>query len=128
MMPTRQINRDQVTAEARAKTIWGDSREEVLKFLMIQGFSAAEATELADEMFQERAATIRGIGVKKMFIGVPLMAVPVASWFFFLSLRVIPMKLFAITIMIGLYGMYCLLKGVIMFVSPKSEPGDIGDK
>jgi hypothetical protein len=64
MLPIHPINREQVEAEARAKVVWGDAREEVLKYLMIQGVSAAEATDLTDEMFQERAASIRGIGLK----------------------------------------------------------------
>ena len=128
MMPTRQINRAQVEAEGRAKVTWGDSREEVLKFFMIQGLTAAEAVELADGMFRERALEIRGLGIKRICIGVPLMAVPVAAWFYFLTLRIIPVKLFALTVMVGLYGLYLLLSGVIMFVAPKSEPGDLGAK
>jgi hypothetical protein len=128
MLPIHPINREQVEAEARAKVVWGDPREEVLKYLMIQGLSAAEATDLADEMYQERAATIRGLGLKKFLLGIPLMAVPVATWFYFLSIRVMSAKLLGIAIMIGLYGMWLFMKGMIMFVSPKSEPGDIGDK
>src|SRR5580765_5383996 len=123
MMPTRPIDREKAETEARAKCTWGDSREEVLKCLLMHGISAAEATELADEMFQERAAAIRGVGLRKIFIGIPLMIVPFAAWFFFLSMRVIPMKLFAITIMVGLYGIYSLMRGIIMFVSPNTEPG-----
>jgi hypothetical protein len=128
MLPIRPIDRTQVIAEARAKATWGDSREEVLKYLMIQGLSAAEATELAGEMFRERAVTIRAIGFKKTCMGVPLIAVPIASWFYFLSLRIIPAKLLGLTIMVGLYGMWLLIRGLIMFISPKSEPGDVGAK
>jgi hypothetical protein len=128
MLPIRPIDRTQVIAEARAKVTWGDSREEVLKYLMIQGLSAAEATELAGEMFQERAAAIRVIGIKKIFMGVPLIAVPIAAWFYFLSLRIIPAKLFGLTLMVGLYGMWLFIQGLVMFMSPKSEPGDVGAK
>lgn len=128
MLPIHPINREQVEAEARAKVVWGDAREEVLKYLMIQGLSAPEATALADEMYQERAASIRAIGLKKFIMGIPLMAVPVAAWFYFLSIRVMSAKLLGLAMVIGLYGAYLFLKGMIMFVSPKSEPGDVGDK
>jgi hypothetical protein len=30
--------------------------------------------------------------------------------------------------MVGIYGAYCFLKGMIMFFSPKSEPGDVSEK
>jgi hypothetical protein len=128
MIPTRPIDREKAETEARAKAFWGDSREDVLKFLMMNGINAAEATTLVEGIFQERAEEIRRIGLRKIFIGIALMAVPVVAWFVFMSLHFLPMKLFAVTVMVGLYGTYLLLKGTIMFVSPKSEPGDVGDK
>jgi hypothetical protein len=129
MIPTRPIDREQVETEARAKTFWGDSREEVLKFVMMQGFSAVEATELVNTLFQERAEEIRAAGIKKICLGIVLMAVPVATWILFVTvIHIIFIKVLALTIMAGLYGTYCLLKGLIMFFSPKSEPGDVGDK
>ena len=129
MLPIVPIDRDQVECEARAKTFWGDSREEVIKYLMMQRISAAEATELADGMFAERAQIIRGAGVKKIVIGIPLMILPVASWIFCMAqFRMVPLKLWAFTVIAGIYGMYCLFKGLIMFFSPKSEPGDCSEK
>jgi hypothetical protein len=129
MLPIRPMDRDQVEIEARAKTFWGDSRDEVVKYIMMQGVSAGEATELADGLFVERAQIIRAAGVKKIIIGIPLMALPVVLWFVFLAtIRFVPIKLWALTLMAGLYGMYCLFKGLIMFFSPKSEPGDCSEK
>src|SRR4051812_41722253 len=129
MLPIRPIDRHQVECEARAKTFWGDPREEVVKYLMIQGINATEATEMADEMFAERAQIIRGCGMKKIIIGIPLMILPVASWFFFvIQFRFVPLKIWALTLMAGIYGMYCFFKGMIMFFSPGSEPGDCSEK
>src|SRR5690349_11043902 len=129
MLPIRQMDRDQVETEARAKTFWGDSREEVIKYIMMQGINAAEATELSEGLFAERAQIIRGAGVKKVIIGIPLIALPIVLWFVFLAtLRFVPIKLWALTCMAGLYGMYCLFKGLIMFFSPNSEPGDCSEK
>lgn len=128
MLPVTPIDRDKVETEARAKTYWGDSREEVTKFLMMNRFSAAEATEIAAEMFAERAATIRGAGLKKIVMGSLMVLFPIASWIFFIAvIHLIFIKIWALTLMVGLYGMYCLIKGLIMFFSPGSEPGDVSE-
>ena len=129
MLPIRPIDRHQVECEARAKTLWGDSREEVVKYLMIQGINATEATELAGELFSERSAIIRGAGLKKIIMGLPMMAFPVGAWIFFVvEFRFVPIKLWALTVMVGIYGMYCFFKGLIMFFSPGSEPGDVSGR
>ncbi len=129
MLPIRPIDRHQVEIEARAKTFWGDSREEVVKYLMMQGISAAEATELEGGMFAERVAIIRGAALKKIFISLPLMALPVVFWIFCaVEFHMVPLKIWALTVIAGVYGMYCLIKGAIMFISPGSEPGDVSEK
>jgi hypothetical protein len=87
-----------------------------------------EASEIVQALFQERAATIRRNGVKKVIGGTMLACVPVVAWFIFQSVGIIPMKIFALTIMVGLYGAYMILKGTIMFTAPKSEPGDVSDQ
>ena len=99
-----------------------------MKYLMMQGISATEATEIADELFSERAATIRGGGVKKIVMGIGMILLPIVTWIFFVAvIHLIFIKIWAITLMVGLYGMYCLIKGVIMFFSPGSEPGDVSE-
>jgi hypothetical protein len=129
MLPIRPIDREQVECEARAKTLWGDPREEVVKYLMMQGINAAEAMALADEMFAERTKCIRGCGVKKILIGIPLMAFPVVSWIFMVAVfRFMFIKIWAFTAVAGLYGFYCFIRGMIMFFSPGSEPGDVSEK
>jgi hypothetical protein len=120
-----QIDRPQAEVEARAKISWGDPPTEVIKFLMMNGFTAQEATAVVQEMFAERAATIRKNGFVKIVLGSVLVCVPIAFYITCASVGIIPMKLFALTIMVGLYGAYTLLKGIIMVVAPKSEPGDV---
>jgi hypothetical protein len=129
MLPIRPIDRHQVECEARAKTLWGDPREEVVKYLMMQGINATEATELAKGLFSERSAIIRGAGLKKIFMGIPMMAFPVVAWIYMVVVyRFLFVKLWALTLMVGIYGMYCFFKGLIMFFSPGSEPGDVSEK
>ena len=114
--------------EARAKILWGDPPREVARYLMMQGFAAAEATELVNELFQERAATIRGDGIKKIFMGIGLILVPIIAWFSFMSFGRLFVKLFALTIMAGLYGVYVLIKGIFMTMAPKSVAGDASEQ
>jgi hypothetical protein len=94
---------------------------------MIQGIGHEEADGLVRAMFQERAAAIRTSGVGKMLMGGLLMAVPVVAYIIFALIGVISIKLFAITVIIGLWGAWMELKGIIMFLSPKSEQGDVSD-
>jgi hypothetical protein len=122
------IDRNQVEHEARAKIFWGDPPEEVTKFLMMQGVHVQEASQLVQEMFLERAATIRGIGMRKILMGIPLICIPIGAWFYFASIKILPVKIFALTVMAGLWGAWLLLKGCIMFFFPKSEPGDVADQ
>ena len=123
-----EVNRTQAEHEARAKVSWGDSQEEVIKFLMIQGLGYEEAVAMVQPMYKERAATIRANGIKKIFVGAALVCVPIVAFFIFMSAGYIPLKLFAITIAVGLWGAWIILKGIIMMLAPKSEPGDVAEQ
>ena len=123
-----QVDRNQAEIEARAKISWGDPPQEVVKYLMIQGFSYEEAAPLVDSMYLERMATIRRTGITKIVIGLALMSAPVFAWFFFESIGVISWKLFAIAVVVGVWGIWMLLKGIFMIVAPRSESGDVADK
>jgi hypothetical protein len=122
-----QITPEQAQIEGRAKIFWGDPPDEVKKFLMRNSVPVAEATALVNEWFAERASTIRKNGIKKFFTGIVLATVPVIFYFVAVAKAgdFAPMKLFAVTIMVGLYGGYMFVKGAIMFCAPKSEPGDV---
>jgi len=122
------VSREQALAEARAKVSWGDSEEEVIKFLMVQRFTVPEARDVVAEMFKERMATVRTTGVRKIFTGIGLMCVPVIALLFFLHLGLIPMKIMAIFVMIGLYGLWLLINGIIAFIAPKMESGDVAEQ
>ncbi len=123
-----QIEPEQAEHEARAKILWGDPPEAVLKYLMIQGFSYEEASELVGELFRERLAAMRSDGIKKIVLGAVLICVPIASYLFFLSIGVIPLKLFAVTILLGLWGVWMAIKGVFMLMAPKSQLGDVAEQ
>ena len=122
------VDRTQAEHEARAKALWGDSREQVISYLMIQGFSHQEASDLAQKLFQERTAAVRSNGIRKIITGAGLICVPIIALIIFLAIGVIPLKLFAVTIMVGLYGVWLVINGILMAVAPKSERGDVADQ
>ena len=123
-----QVDRNQVEIEARAKISWGDPPQEVLKYLMIQGYSYEEAAPLVDSMFQERASTIRRTGIVRVVIGLALMSAPVLALLMFESIGAGSLKIMAIAIIIAVVGLWMLLKGIFMIVSPTSETGDVAEK
>ncbi len=108
--------------------MWGDSQDAVTKYLMIQGFSHQEALSLVQSIFRERAAAVRANGIRKIFTGSGMICVPIIALIVFLSIGVIPLKIFAITVMIGLYGVWLVINGILMAVAPKSEQGDVADQ
>lgn len=127
-LPHRPIDRNRVETEARAKILWGDSREEVIAFMVVAGIDRPEATEYVDEVLKERLQAIRGAGLRRFLIGIPLTCVPFVAWFGFLAIHRIYVWPLALTIMAGLYGIWSLITGLMMFISPKSESGNAAEK
>ena len=120
-----QIEITQAKYEARAKISWGDTPASVVQFLRVQGMDAAEARSLVDELFLERAAAIRKNGMKKIIMGSGAVCVPIVAFLVFMSMRILPIKPFALTVMLGFWGLWTLSQGLFMFFAPKSEPGDV---
>jgi hypothetical protein len=123
-----QVDRTQAEHEARAKAMWGDSKDEVTKYLMIQGFSHQEALDLVEPIFRERAAAVRNNGIRKILIGSAMMCVPIVALIIFLHIGVIPMKIFGLTLAVGFWGVWLVLNGIIMVVAPKTDKGDLADQ
>ena len=120
-----QVDADQAEHEARAKILWGDSPKEVIAYLMVQGFSAQDATAMVQEMWAERTATIRANGIRKIAISSGMICIPIVSFLGFLSAGYIPIKPFAITVAVGLWGGWMVFKGIFMVAAPKMESGDV---
>jgi hypothetical protein len=122
-----QVPRPQAETEGRAKIFWGDPPEEVVKFLMRNGISHPEASELTRGYYDERAKAVRSKGFGKILTGIGMICVPLIALAIFLHIRFIPWKLFAITIMVGLYGLWRLFHGTVMVIAPKFDKGDVAD-
>jgi hypothetical protein len=123
-----QMNHEQALHEAKAKILWGDSPLQVKAYLASQGFSREEATELVDELFAERAATIRGNGIMKIITGACLICLPIAFYIVSMLIGILYLYPFAATIMAGIWGMWQVIKGISMLVAPKSEEGDVSEQ
>ena len=80
---------------------------------------------MVQEMYADRTATIRANGIRKIAIGSGLICVPIASFLYFLAVGYIPIKLFAITVAVGLWGGWWVFKGLFMVAAPKMESGDV---
>ena len=123
-----QTDRTQAKYEAQARILWGDPPKEVLIFLMSHGFNREDASSMVDEMFRERAAAIRGSGVRYILGGIALICVPILAFLYFLFVGYILVKTFLLFVAIGLGGVYMAIKGAGMVVAPKSEQGDVAEQ
>jgi hypothetical protein len=104
--------------------LWGDSYEEVVQFLRMQGYSEAEAAAAVAKMFEERLAIIRANGIQSIVIGSILVFVPVAGFLVLLGMNSISLRLLPIPLLFGIWGVWLVVKGVLMVFAPKSEMGD----
>ncbi len=123
-----QLDRTSAEREARAKISWGDAPEDVTRFLMMQGLDYEEASVVVRGLVRERAATIRRNGIGKILIGCVLVPVPIVTISMFVRTGYIPITPVALTVMVGVWGAWMLLKGTFMLLAPKSESGDIADQ
>ena len=99
----------------------------MIRFLRSQGFGADEAKATVAPLLDQRAQTVRKEGVSKVVIGIGMMCVPVIAFFIFRAIGVLPLKVFGATLVIGTIGAWRILSGILMFLSPKSEKGDVAD-
>jgi hypothetical protein len=123
-----RLDRDRAIAEARSKVMWGEDKKDIAAFLRMQGIPAQEATQILEQLLGERAATIRAEGLAKIFKGAACACVPIIAFFSFMAMAYFPIYPFGATLVVGCYGLYLLFNGFFMFVSPRSEGGDVADK
>ncbi len=119
-----QFERSHVESEAKTKVMWGESREKVTSYLVVQGFSQPEAQALVKALFQERAATVRKNGIGKINMGIGLMCIPAAVYFLFRLLGRMSIKLMFVSYILGVWGLYLFITGLFAVVAPKLEKGD----
>ncbi len=120
-------SRNQAEIEARAKILWGDSPEEVIKFLMIGGFSCQEASDKVRVLFKERLAEIRANGIVKILTGIFVAVGAATSFLFLVKIGFLSIWLLASAGIACVSGLWMILIGIFKILAPKSEHGDASD-
>lgn len=121
------MTHEEARIEARAKIIWGETRESVSLFLRARDYGEKETAALLAELDQERSATIRSSGIKKLTMGALLVLIPVIAYLFFMTIGVIYIKIFAATLVAGGFGLWKMIGGLSMLLAPRSEKGDLSN-
>jgi hypothetical protein len=121
-------NPEQVEAEARAKILWGDKPEEVIHFLMIQGFPHEEASEKVRTMIKERLGTIRAKGMVKMLAGLGATLGSGGLLWLFLKVGFFSPFVLGIVGLAVVLGLWLFLNGLFKILAPGSQLGDASDE
>lgn len=117
--------REKAIAEARAKIFWGEDAATVIAYLQSEGMPQADAAAIIDSLLKERAENVRASARRGILIGVPLIFIPVAAYFGMESMHFLSLKVLAATVIIGLYGIWKVVRGIVLNFSPHSETGDL---
>ncbi len=114
--------------EARAKIIWGEDPESVQAFLRGEGYSPYEARDLVMSFQQERRASLRKEGIKKVALGTALLGAVISAGFFVFSYpgyHLQTSKVIAGLALAGAYGSWKLIDGATLMLAPGITPGDL---
>jgi hypothetical protein len=122
----KPLTRDVLITEARAKVIWGESREAVFAYLQANGLGDLEAGRLLDSLFGERAAEIRREGFKRMAVGCALMACSVAGYYFHRE-GMLSHKAFSATLVVGAWGLWKVVGGFWTVQGARRQRGEISN-
>jgi hypothetical protein len=122
-----QVDHTQVLHEARAKILWGDPPEEVIRFLMIKGFSHEEASGEVRVLFRERVRTVRGTGIRKILMGFFVAVGAAATFLFLFRIGFISIWLLGSIAIACVSGLWMILTGILKVLAPKSERGDASE-
>jgi hypothetical protein len=126
---------EQAISEARAKIIWGEPCSSVRGFLVSNGIPSDTADTKIRQFVAERSAEIRRLGMRSIFIGATLLVASsglVVYWAAAYGASILTGWQFTraaltILVLIGLFGVWKLLRGVIYLVAPQSEHKSITD-
>jgi len=120
--------KEQLQSEARAKIFWGESRDTVTAYLQSQGLRDEEIRPLMDSIMEERAANVRSSAKRNIFIGIGLILVPVVAYFALIRLPIFPVKAFAFTVVVGLFGGWRVFQGTIHLSNPNLHQSDLSEE
>jgi hypothetical protein len=126
-IPLKKINRTQLEFEARAKILWGDTPEEVIRFLRIQGLETEEASAIVQAMLRERMATIRAAGISKIIKGIGIAIGSALVFILFVKVGFLSIWVLGSLALACIFGLWLVLAGTLKVLNPKSEAGDAAE-
>ena len=124
------MSTEELVVEARARIVWGDQPASVRHFLTSNGMSTADADSKILELVRERTKEIRKTGLRGTCIGA-IIACACASYILYALKH--PSTLFPsrqgkamfFAGVVGLYGIWKLVNGLVDLVWPKSQTRSI---
>lgn len=131
------MSAENIITEARARILWGEESSSVRDYLTENGFSCTDADIKIAEMTRERNQQLRKIGMGDVLIGGLLVAVTgVCSYFLFM--RPVhfkgtgrrfnwPLLLSEYSLVLGVYGLWRLIRGVCYLIRPQAEHKSLSD-
>jgi hypothetical protein len=122
-----QTDHTQAEHEARAKILWGDSQEDVLKFLMLKGFSHEEASGKVRVLFRERMRTVRGMGFGKILMGIFVAVGAAATFLLMVRVGFVSIWVLGSAGIACVSGLWMILSGIFKVLAPKLESGDASE-
>lgn len=121
---------DKVITEARARVIWGESLTEVQEFLRANGVSGEDAQRWLRDFELERNRELRRIGLRNTVVGALLAGSAGVALYYAWTVASATLgivKVLAVVLLAGLYGLWLLVKGIVYLVRPQMEHRSIPD-
>ena len=109
--------------DARAKIVWGEAPANVLAFLQSKSIGDKDAFALIEQLMRERDTEIRSDGRANVWMGILCILVPIIYYILSLLIGYWSMKLFAALIVLGVFGLIRLTKGISMVLRPRGVTG-----
>lgn len=106
------LNPEQAIIQARAQMTWGDSLQSIIEYLRSNGFGDKDAYEIVQRLQRERNLEIRGLGLRKIYLGIGLMFIPVGYVIISTVLGFIFVKILALCFIPAAIGFAKVLSGM----------------
>lgn len=118
---------EEITREARAKIMWGESHSDVLAYLIDCGLGEKEALGLLDEFRRERTTDIRRSGIKKIVVGAFFVAVLVVYLVLSALIGLYDTRLLLLAGLSAITGLWKIIEGIGLILRPSAESGDLSN-
>lgn len=114
---------EKLKIEARARVTWGESSDQIRSFLAENGVSDEEAETCLASLFGERRVQIREDAVRSIGHGGLKLLTPVIAYVTFHSIGFFIPRVFGAAVLVGMWGLYQIIKGVLALIFPHVEAG-----